>query len=211
MHIDKGIVELERKIGAKSGFFEGLLSEDDWSFIIKLHSLFEAACTHLLMFHFAEPDLNEVLSRMELSNKSVGKLVLLRQLGLLSQDHRRLISKLSELRNSLVHDIRQAEFTLSDYVEGLDKKAMRNFAESFSPYETTIRQFQADPTLLKGIDPQLLKQADIESVTERARENPKRHIWLGAWSTLVSLVDMYSYSDYKQWTKAKTLLDDEDS
>ena len=30
------------------GLFTGLLEEDDWSFVIKLHALIEAACAHLL-------------------------------------------------------------------------------------------------------------------------------------------------------------------
>lgn len=52
VEIDRGILELESKIGVKSGFFASLLEEDDWSFVIKLHALFEAACTHLLLYHF---------------------------------------------------------------------------------------------------------------------------------------------------------------
>ena len=50
--MDEGIVEFEKKLGVPSGFVKKLLDEDDWSFIIKLHALFEASCAHLLIFHF---------------------------------------------------------------------------------------------------------------------------------------------------------------
>ena len=61
--VDQGILELEAKVGVKENFFRGLLEEDDWSFVIKLHALFEASCTHLLLFHFAGAGaLSDVLS-----------------------------------------------------------------------------------------------------------------------------------------------------
>ena len=34
--VDRGIVELEAKIGVRTSFFRDLLKEDDWSFVIKL-------------------------------------------------------------------------------------------------------------------------------------------------------------------------------
>jgi hypothetical protein len=37
-------------------------------------------------------------------------------------------------------------------------------------------------------------------VGERKRAN---HIRIGAYSVLISVVDMYEYGDYKQWVKAK--------
>ncbi|HSG21963.1 MAG TPA: hypothetical protein VLA64_03300, partial [Azonexus sp.] len=118
--IDKGIIELEAKIGVRPGFFAALREEDDWSFVIKLHALFEAACTHLLLFHFKEPELSEVFSRLELSNKTTGKIAFLSKLGLIGKENRRLLSTLSELRNSLVHDVRNAEFSLIDMVTKLE-------------------------------------------------------------------------------------------
>jgi hypothetical protein len=60
--MDKGILELESKLGLDQGFFGNLQSEDDWSFVIKLHALFEAACTHLLLFHFQELELTDIFS-----------------------------------------------------------------------------------------------------------------------------------------------------
>ena len=55
----------------------------------------------------------------------------------------------------------------------------------------------------------LQKAAPVEVIVERAKADPKCHIWLGAYAVLVFIVDMYGYSDYRQWVKAKALFDDE--
>src|SRR6218665_1056414 len=90
--VDAGILKLETKIGVRENFFRDLLGGDDWSFVIKLHALFEAACTHLLLFHFKEPELTEVFSRLELSNKATGKIAFLGKLKLLGKNNRRLVA-----------------------------------------------------------------------------------------------------------------------
>ena len=210
MHVDKGIIDLESKIGTKSGFFLSLLSEDDWSFVIKLHALFEAVCTHLLLFHFKEPDLSELFGRLELSNKTTGKIAFLAKLKMLGKNDRRLVASLSELRNSLVHDVRNSKFMLTELVGSLTDKELKRFAISFSPFESHIRRMVDAPLFPDSMpDEKLIMQADINNVIKRAKDNPKEHIWLGAHHTLVSLVDMYGYSDYKQWVKAKELFDEE--
>ena len=210
-NIDPGILELERMIGVKSGFFAHLQQEDDWSFVIKLHALFEAACTHLLLYHFKEPKLAEVIARIDLSGRPVGKSAMLGHLELLGKRGRQLLSQLSELRNSLVHDVRHSEFSLDQYVGSLTPEALKVFAVAFSPTETAIRKFMQHPILGKGLTQQLINQSTIESVVRRAQQSPKFHIWLGAYGTLTTLVDMYSYSDYQQWEKARSLnIEDEE-
>jgi hypothetical protein len=72
----KSILDLETRLGLNEGFFDGLKSEDDWSFVIKLRALFEAACTHLLLFHFQEPELADFFSRIDVSAKPIGKLAI---------------------------------------------------------------------------------------------------------------------------------------
>ena len=202
---DKGIVELERRIGVRGGFVRRLVREDDWSFIIKFHALFEAVCTHLLMYHFKEPDLADTFSRLELSNKATGKIAFLGKLELLNADNRRFISTLSELRNSLVHDVRNSEFSLETLVASATSDQIKNWAISYSPSETFTRKFPYDPKIKLGFGPEEQEYASVAKVIERFRESPKVHIWVGGYNVLVSLVDMYGYSDYKQWVKARTL------
>jgi hypothetical protein len=42
-----GILELESKVGVPENFFRSLAQADDWSFVIKLHALFEAEPSRL--------------------------------------------------------------------------------------------------------------------------------------------------------------------
>ena len=215
--VSQGILELERRVGVAPNFFRGLNDADDWSFVIKLHALFEGVCSHLLLFHFKEPAIADVFNRLELSNKTTGKLAFLDRLGLMGKDNRRYIATLSELRNSLVHDVRNSEYSLKTMVERLEPAALKSMAVSFSPFETTIRTFPYDEKMKLGFDEKMQKQAAISSITERFKADPKYHVWIGAYSVLVSLIDMYDYSSYKQWTKAEKHLyeresdDDEDA
>lgn len=169
-----------------------MLREDDWSFVIKLHALFEAACTHLLLFHFKEPELTEIFARLELSNKTTGKVAFLAKLELLNKENRRLVSTLSELRNSLVHDVRNAEFSLATTVAGLAPSELKQFAIAFSPYESHIRKFPYDPKMNLGYDQDLQKAASVEAIIERAKADPKYHIWIGAYAVLIAAVRQVS-------------------
>lgn len=206
--MDKGIIDLEQNIGVAPGFVEALVNEDDWSFIIKLHALFEAACTHLLLFHFKEPGIASVISRLELSDKTKGKLALLKGAELLGTDDRVFISKLSELRNSLVHDVKNTEYSLPELVDSFTPSQLTKFARTFSPFEAMLLDVQEGKGLItkeKGtLD--LPHNFDINTLKSRAKENPKEYIWYGAKAVLVSIVDNLAYSEYRNWEKAKTVI-----
>lgn len=180
--VSEAILELESKIGVPANFFRVLNGADDWSFVIKLHALFEAACSHLLLFHFREPQLSDIFRRLELSNKTTGKIAILGKLELLSKENRRFVSTLSELRNSLVHDVRNAEFNLRTFLSALDPAEVKSLAISFSPFETFVRQFPYDPDMKLGYGEQLQVQAKVEAVLERFKADPKYHIWIGAYA-----------------------------
>jgi hypothetical protein len=200
--VGEGILELERNIGVPKNFFRDLNNDaDDWTFIIKLHALFEAACAHLLLHHLQEPELASIISRLELSNKTTGKIAFLNKLKLLGSNNRRYISTLSEVRNSLVHDVRHHQFSLVDMVRNMDHKAAQTMAISFSPYETFMREHPFDESSKLGYQGAALAQSQIPAVTERFKADPKYHIWIGAHNVIVSIVDNYSYSDYLRWTK----------
>ena len=44
----------------------------------------------------------------------------------------------------------------------------------------------------------------------RAKEDPKLYIWGGGHNVLVSVLDMYSYSDYRSWEKARVVFSDDE-
>lgn len=203
--IFRGFAELETSIGVGQGFFAGLQREDDWSFVIKLHAVFEATATHLLTHHFREEALRDLFARLELSNKTTGKLAFLKALELLGSENRRYVSSLSELRNALVHDVRNCSFNLKEMVDGYDDKELKAFAISFNPYETRKRFDLENPPRFEVVSAEKLKE-----LMNRAREDPKLYIWVGGHNVLVSLLDMYSYSDYRSWEKARVVFNDDE-
>lgn len=123
---------------------------------------------------------------------------------------RRFVAALSELRNNLVHDVRNSEFVLAEWVTTLDSAQLKRFAVSFSPSETLARESAHLFQSLKKAGSELSPQATVEAVVDRAREKPKPHIWLGAYGVLSGMLDMYGYSEYRQWAKAGEVLRDEE-
>lgn len=143
---------LEQKLGLQSGFFESLDGEDenDWSFVIKVHALIEAAVSHLLTEHLQRPELDDLFSRLDMSNKGTGKAAFVKALGLLEEPERRFISSLSELRNRLVHDVRNVNFDLASHVEEMSQKEQDTFLKNFNLLSTEVTNdvrnlFRFDP------------------------------------------------------------------
>lgn len=143
---------LERKLGLQPGFFESLDGDDesDWSFIIKAHALIEAAVSHLLTEHLGRPELNDIFSRLDMSNKATGKAGFVEALGLLEKSERRFVSSLSELRNKLVHDVRNVNFDLAAHLESMDAKKQDEFLKNFNLLSSEVTDdirnlFRFDP------------------------------------------------------------------
>jgi energy-converting hydrogenase A subunit M len=111
------IPKLEEALGVEDGFFSKLSEEDDWSMIIKLHSLIEAAISELLAKRLKKDILVDAFSNMELSNKKSGKMAFVKALDLLDEPERRYISSLSELRNKLVHNVQNVNYQMHEEIE----------------------------------------------------------------------------------------------
>jgi hypothetical protein len=159
----------EKDIGIQKGFFNNLLKEDDWSFIIKLHSLFEAAVTHLLTKALERDELEDVISNLALSDMKTGKLGFVKSLKLLSKEERTFIHSLSELRNMLVHNISNINFNLINYVN--DGNNLKKFIKSFG------FSIAEKPTFNN-------RKVDRN---EFIKYSPKVTIWLGAFACLNSI------------------------
>lgn len=131
-HMEKGealaalISSLEGNLSLPVGFLDALRAEDDWSFVIKGHALLEAAVTHLLVIS-TDPRLGAPFAQLELSGVRAGKLAFASALELLGENERRFVRRFSELRNSLVHDVRNVTFTFESHVASLDKNQTAAF------------------------------------------------------------------------------------
>jgi hypothetical protein len=69
--IQQRIDEFEERLGLPHGFYMHLFEEDDWSLVIKISALIEAACTHILRYKFRHPELEDNFSYLEQGNRKV--------------------------------------------------------------------------------------------------------------------------------------------
>jgi hypothetical protein len=124
------ISKLTKELGVPDGALLSLISDNDWSAIIKSHALIEGAMTLLLTSALDEAALSPAFSRLPLGEDITGKLAFAKALGLLQPKERRFIKRLSELRNMLAHDPHHLGFTLKAYVEGMDKNQFKTFQDT---------------------------------------------------------------------------------
>lgn len=181
---ERDVTALEQALGVRPGVFRGLLGEgDDWSFVVRTHALIEAAVSHVLAEVTGQPRLLPVFSRLELSNRTTGKLAFCKALGCFDEEDRRQIQKLSELRNELVHDIRKTEFQFTEWVSQLNSEQLSGFARAFGPGgDLTFGQTQI-------------------SSAQFFRENPRVCIWLAC---LVLLSLAYQRADAARSRRERT-------
>lgn len=120
---------LEDRLGIPKGFFISLNTEGDWAFVIKLHALFEAAVAHAVVEKLGHQELQEAFSYLDMSNNKFGKARFAKQLGLLTPDEFQFVRLLSELRNDLVHDIRNVNFSFKNYLDKMSQKDRKTFVK----------------------------------------------------------------------------------
>lgn len=164
----KAVEEMETTLGIKRGFLTALVNEDDWSFVIKLHALVEAALTHILTLSSARPEMESIYARLDTSDPVTGKIAFASKLGLLTKTHVRFICELSKQRNKLVHDIRNVGSTLQAHVATLDKHQRRSFACDVALDRTGAFELGDK----------------VVSFEQFVLENPKVGFWLGAMALL---------------------------
>jgi hypothetical protein len=117
------ILTFERELKLPQYFFLKLVDEDDWTFVIKLSSLFEAACTQLLVTKLKASVLTNAIAHLELGNKKYGKLEMLDKLGAIDAESRHFIISLAELRNVFVHDVSKTSTSILQHVESMKESS----------------------------------------------------------------------------------------
>jgi hypothetical protein len=153
---ERPIMEIETQLSLPPGFLLQLYeNEDDWSFVIKIHAFLEAVLTHLLAEHLGKPDLLPVFAYLETSNVRTGKLAFVRAFDLLDKGARRFVHTLSELRNTLVHDVSNVNFRFADYVCQLTEREQKDFVGAFDYAFAEVaqaNQWPAEQELSSTID-----------------------------------------------------------
>jgi len=122
------IHEYESELGLSANFLVSLMNESDWSFVIKLNALIEAACTDSLVALLYAPELRDALSALDLAHPKYGKIALLRTMGSITSQQASVLQEIYQLRNKLAHNVHQVNFSFRAHIAGLDKQQKRNFA-----------------------------------------------------------------------------------
>jgi hypothetical protein len=113
-------------------FLKKLEEDDDWSFVIKIQTLVEAAVTEAVVGVVGEPRLKKLVERLPLTDDEVGKLGVATDLGLITKRQRRFIRKMAALRNHLAHKVEYVDFSFDKYLASKDAAALRDWKESIS-------------------------------------------------------------------------------
>ena len=111
--------------------------------------MIEAGLNHLLVYHFENQKLAGIFSRLETSNKHTGKIAFVQGCKLLPEACIRFIIALSQVRNILVHDVRNFGFELSQHELGMDsnqRKVWRNAISGSLPESIEDSDGNAFPT-----------------------------------------------------------------
>jgi hypothetical protein len=126
--LDTSITDLAALIGIRRGFLMDLLlvEANDWSFVIKAHALLESVVCQLIGAHLQRPSLDAVLAqRVQMEDR----IEMLKALDLVDGADRTMMRLLGKIRNHLVHNVQQTDFTFAEYFANRDNR--RNFVEAF--------------------------------------------------------------------------------
>lgn len=156
------IAKFERRLGLPAHFYLRLLDEDDWGFVIKLHSLFEGAATHVLNLRLGAGKLESALAHLDFGDTRCGKTRLLLDLGILATNQHTYLRELSEIRNLLVHEVRNVSFSFETYLGALDSNQFKAFCDRIG-YNTRDNIKVKDVTVPRN---------------KFIRENAKLTLWL---------------------------------
>lgn len=114
-------------VGISRELLLSLKKDDDWTFIIKMHGILEAALNHLILSRL-DPKAASFVSHLETNDRRTGKIALIKAYGLLSDNACLFVRMLSEVRNRAVHDIKNFDLDILKYLEGLDKNQRQNWS-----------------------------------------------------------------------------------
>lgn len=179
--IHQEVAEFEQRLGLKSGFYQDIVTNDDWSFIIKLNALFEAACTHALSQRIACPELLDELAQLEFADRRKGKVKFLLSLSVVTKEQAEILFDLAKLRNTLVHNVDQVAFSIDSYIAGLDSK-----------------KFKAKSALWGHGIVDFVNEGEVTiSRTEFVRAKPKEALWLTCMEILACLHTEFELAEYR--------------
>jgi len=117
---------VEADLGVERDFIFDLHKEPDWTFLVKLGAIVEAAVNQLILAGVEDQRLHETIGRLRLRGPD-SKLALAKDLDLLTTPQRRFVECVAQLRNSAVHDLRSFSLTLSGLLAAMPEQEEKQF------------------------------------------------------------------------------------
>lgn len=114
------IVSIENFLGElelPKDYYNNLLNEDDWGFIIKLSALLEAVTSNLLVKKFDKECLKEAFTFLDYANGKYGKIKLLYDMEVIDKTQYKILRAFAELRNSVVHNVSNVSFSFEQMIK----------------------------------------------------------------------------------------------
>lgn len=179
----------------KSNFLVKLLLDDDWSFVIKSHSLIESLITELIINKIDEVEIKKVIERMPLHNDTVSKMEIVKIYKLLSIDERNFIINLTEIRNKIVHKYENINFSFETYINELSDKNKRKRWREIHLWESMSKETK-------------------DKIEKSIYTNPKIAIWLALTMFVINSLEKITISKSEKITKeiaiknSKIIVDD---
>lgn len=112
--------------GIPIGIIRRMEDADDWTFVITLHAMIEAVLNNMIVVKLGHPELRGIISNTDTGDRQRGKLALAKTLDLLSERERKFIRILSELRNDIVHNISEFEFSFAKWISEMEPVNFKN-------------------------------------------------------------------------------------
>src|ERR1039457_2357123 len=122
---------VKENIGVSEQFLKQLDKDDDWTLIIKIHTMVECGLTDLILGQLNAPRLAKAIARLETGNQKTGKLAFVNAFDLLQSAECRYIQILCELRNKCAHDVKSFHFDISAHVGAFDEKQLKTWSNDF--------------------------------------------------------------------------------
>lgn len=177
-----------KSLGISPEFFERVDSDDDWAFIIKMHAVLEGAFNHVIVSHFGDERLSDIISHLEMSDRKKGKLAIIKALEILPSETRGFVQRLSEMRNAAAHDVKNVNFDVKDWIDSRMKKDER---DAFRKSMVMICQ---------GKISQLGKDLDMSTIVV---DRPRFAISMSAYITVFAV---YWYADKTEEQRNRQLI-----
>jgi hypothetical protein len=121
------VSSLESALNIKDGFFWELShSGDDWSFLLKIHTLLEMAIAHLIQQRIDIDELNLIIEKVPMNGGAASKMKIASALSLLDNDTDKFLDALTKLRNKAAHQIDSVNLTMDDFIKLIQKSEVKH-------------------------------------------------------------------------------------